>query len=94
MKWHIILEIRFHGDPDGVEAVLDAVMEHLVGAGIEGPSIGAALREGVAEVEFVVEASSLKEAHQQARLPGRARGGRGRDSLSSARPDAHMLILI
>ncbi len=55
MKWHIILEVRFHGDPDGIEAILDAVMEHLVGAGVEGPAIGAALREGVAEVELVVK---------------------------------------
>lgn len=67
MKRQIVLEIRFQGEPDGVEAVLDAIMEHLVDAEVEAPAIGAALVEGVAGVEFVVAAGSLEEAHQRAR---------------------------
>lgn len=67
MKWHIVLEIRFHGDPDSVEAALDSIMEQLVDADVEVPAIGAALLEGAAEVEFLVEAGSLEEAHQRAR---------------------------
>jgi len=67
MKWQIRLEVRLHGQPDDVEAVLDGVMEHLVDAGIEDPAVGGALETGTVEIEFVVDGEALEDAHQRVR---------------------------
>ncbi|HEY5246580.1 MAG TPA: hypothetical protein VIJ60_12995 [Acidimicrobiales bacterium] len=67
MKWQILLEVRLHGEAGDIEALLDSTMEHLVDAGIEDPSVGAALEVGTVEIEFVVEADALEDAHQRAR---------------------------
>lgn len=67
MKWQIRLEVRLHGQPDDVEAVLDGAMERLVDAAIEDPAVGAVLEAGTVEIEFVVDAEALEDAHQRAR---------------------------
>ena len=67
MKWHILLEVRLHGEPEAVEAFLDDVMERMVDAGIEDPAVGASLQAGIVEIEFVVEGGFLEEAHQRVR---------------------------
>ncbi|MGH9104395.1 MAG: hypothetical protein ACRDZX_00890 [Acidimicrobiales bacterium] len=64
MKWQIRLEVQVHGHADNVEAFIDDAMEHLVDSGIEDPTVGGELASGIAEVEFVVEASTLGEAQQ------------------------------
>ncbi len=51
------------GSSEDVEALLDQVMTDLVDAGIEDPGIGVATASGLAEIEFVVSAPSLPEAH-------------------------------
>ncbi len=67
MRWQILLEVQLHGDAADVEALLDSAMEHLVDAGIEDPSVGAALDAGTVEIEFVVDGETLDDAHDRAR---------------------------
>jgi hypothetical protein len=66
MKWQIVLEVELDGAPADIEAVLDHVMEQLVDEDVHNPSVGASLEAGKTEIEFVVEAETLEDAHQRA----------------------------
>jgi hypothetical protein len=63
MKWQIVLEVELNGAPENVEAVLDRLMEQLVDEDVENPSVGAAIGTGKTDIEFVVEAETLEDAH-------------------------------
>jgi hypothetical protein len=67
MKWQILLEVELYGAPNDIEAVLDRVMEYLVDDNVENPGVGVALETGFTEIEFVVVADGIEEAHEIAR---------------------------
>lgn len=70
MKWQCQLEVLVEDDPDLIESLMDEVMTDLVDAGVEDPTIGVTSltpATAIVELEFVVEAETLHEAHEAGR---------------------------
>jgi hypothetical protein len=71
MKWQCLLEVLVvEDDPNQIEVRMDEVMTDLVDAGVEDPTIGLSIRNpgtALVELEFVVEAETLQEAHEAGR---------------------------
>lgn len=67
MRWQVVIEAETPAAAKFVEEWGDHLMERLVDAGFEDPTVGASLATGTVEIEFVVRAESMPEAQQIAR---------------------------
>jgi hypothetical protein len=62
MRFNITVQVGFSGNLDGLEQMLDGVMEELLKLEATDPSIGGTLPDGDIEFSLAVEADTLEEA--------------------------------
>jgi hypothetical protein len=62
MLFNITVQVGFSGNLDGLEQMLDRVMEELVKLQATDPSIGGTLPDGDIEFSLAVEAETLEKA--------------------------------
>jgi hypothetical protein len=62
MRFNITVRVGFSGNLDGLEQMLDRVMEELIKLQVTDPSIGGTLPDGDIEVSLAVEAETLEKA--------------------------------
>jgi hypothetical protein len=62
MRFNITVQVGFSGNLDGLEQMLDRVMEELVKLQATDPSIGGTLPDGDIEFSLAVEAETLEKA--------------------------------
>ena len=62
MRFNITVRVGFNGNLDGLEQMLDGVMEELVKLQVTDPSIGGTLPDGDIEFSLAVEAETLEKA--------------------------------
>jgi hypothetical protein len=62
MLFSITVQVKFSGNLDNLEPMLDRVMEELVTLDVTDPSIGGTLPDGDIEFSLAVEADTLEQA--------------------------------